>query len=100
MHFIAQLGNDGGTGSILDFVTKGGSLGCMIVIVYLLLTGKLITKREFDRACDENKELKESVLKWQSNVFELMSATRKFADNADRGIGVAEKAVTKGTPDV
>ncbi len=67
-------------GLTVDLLTNVGSTGLLAVVVWMIFTGRLITRREADHLIEERNYWRDAFLEEQSSTKALMETGRVAQD--------------------
>lgn len=87
---LAQITDPVTLETLVRLIPATGVTGVMACLIWMLLTGKLITKREHDK-------LQAAHDKWQDIALRSVRNNETLTGIADRTAGAAEKIVSRST---
>lgn len=85
---LSQLSDPLTLETMVKLVPIGGTTGLLVTLIWMLLSGKLITKREFDK-------LQAAHDRWQEVALRSVKSSEDQNVIVDRMAGAAEKIINR-----
>ena len=84
------------TTDMWDWITKGGALGVMAVVLWSFVTGRIVARWAHDEALERAQAELADALQREARLWELLKRTSGWADKvttvAERATNVADQA--------
>src|SRR6476646_77898 len=93
---LAEVAANAGDGSVTGLINTLAGLtgtGVMAFLIWLWLSGKIVTRRELDAT-------KASEVEWKDMALSLIEMNRRATGTAERAVTATEKAVDVATSNI